>query len=141
MNDVEELERIITPLLEGLGLLLVECSIGRHRGDAKVNLVLYKPGGIGLDELTEAQKVIRPRLELDFDRDSLSVEISSPGLGRTIKTDREYEIFTGRTLRLLIGDDWTMGTLVEYDGQTLVLDTHEGTRSVAAKTIRKAKLD
>ena len=98
METDKELENIILPLLEGLGLSLVEISIGRHKGDVKINLVLYKEVGIGLDDLTKAQKVLRPRLELEFDREELSMEISSPGMSRVIKSPREYRIFIGRRI-------------------------------------------
>ena len=140
MEADEALEKMLSGLVEGMGLSLVEMSIGRHRGDVKVNLVLYKEGGISLDDLTEAQKTLRPRLELDFDRDSLSVEISSPGLSRTLKDPREYRIFTGRRIRLLSGDDWVDGTLEKTDGKTVFLETDSGTREFAMTDIRKAKL-
>ena len=84
-----DLEQIITKLAEGMGLSLVEMSVGRHRGEVKVNLVLYKAGGIGLDDLTLAQKVLRPRLELELGREDLSVEIAAPGTSRRSKDSRE----------------------------------------------------
>ena len=141
MDSSDGLKQIILPLLEGMGLSLVELSIGKHRGDTKVNLVLYKDGGISLDDLTEAQKVLRPRLELEYERDSLSVEISSPGMSRVIKDPSEYGIFRGRSIRLLIGDDWISGTLDGMDDGDVVLKQDGEVRKISPVEIRKAKLD
>ncbi len=131
----------LVDMLEGMGLSLVEASVGRHRGDVKVNLVLYRQGGISLDDLTQAQKVLRPRLELEFDRESLSVEISSPGMSRKIKDQREYEIFAGRGIRLLIGDDWINGILAGSDGNEVLITQDGKEKRIPLAEIRKAKLD
>jgi ribosome maturation factor RimP len=141
METGQDLEQIIDPLLESMGLNLVEMSIGRHRGDVTVNLVLYKKGGIGLDDLTRAQKLLRPRLELEFDRSGLSVEISSPGTSRVIKSPGEYRIFTGRKLRVLVGDDWVEGLLTASDGLTVSLDVDGTVMDIPLDQIRKARLE
>ena len=141
MESTDGLRQIITPLLDGMGLSLVELSIGKHRGDTRLNLVLYKEGGISLDDLTRAQKVLRPRLELDYDRDSLSVEISSPGVSRNIKDISEYNIFRGRGIRLLIGEEWISGTLGGMDDGDVVLNQDGEVRRISPVDIRKAKLD
>jgi len=136
-----ELENIITPLLEGLDLSLVEMSVGRHRGDVKMNLVLYKKTGIGLDDLTKAQKLVRPRLELEFDREDLSVEISSPGMSRLIKNPSEYSIFTGRKIRILLDEEWIEGTLNGSNGETISIEINNEEQKIPIERIRKAKLD
>lgn len=141
MDSENELENIISPLLEGMGLSLVEISIGRHRGDIKVNLVLYKKEGIGLDDLTKAQKTLRPRLELEFDRENLSLEISSPGLSRNIKHNREYQVFVGRSIKLLIDDEWTEGILKGFENGIILLEIENKELEIPVAGVRKAKLD
>ncbi|MCG8453153.1 MAG: ribosome assembly cofactor RimP [Spirochaetales bacterium] len=134
------IEENLAPVLDGMGLALVEASIARHRGDVKVNLILYKEGGIGIQDLTKAQKVLRPRLELAFDREHLSVEISSPGTSRTIKDPREYEIFTGRRMKFLVGDDWQEGILKGSQGDHVLFERDSEEVSLSLESIRKAKL-
>ena len=140
METEQQLEDIITPLLDGMGLSIVEISIGRHRGDMKVNLVLYKDGGISLENLTAAQKVLRPRLELEYDRENLSMEISSPGLSRVIKSPREYLIFKGRDFRLLLDEEWIEGSLQESKDDTITLKMEKEIIDIPISRIRKAKL-
>ena len=140
MESVEQLQDIIYPLLDGMGLSLVDLSISRHKGDIKVNLVLYKENGITLDDLTEAQKILRPRLELEYERENLSMEISSPGVSRTIKSPREYRIFTGRRFRLLIDEEWMEGTVKKADENSIEFETENETTQIPISGIRKAKL-
>ena len=140
METDKELENIILPLLDGLGLSLVEISIGRHKGDVKINLVLYKEEGVGLDDLTKAQKVLRPRLELEFDREDLSLEISSPGMSRVIKNPREYRIFIGRRIRILLDEEWIDGTLKGSDDENISIEIENEELDIPVKRIRKAKL-
>ena len=140
METDKELENIILPLLDGLGLSLVEISIGRHKGDVKINLVLYKEEGVGLDDLTKAQKVLRPRLELEFDREDLSMEISSPGMSRVIKNPREYRIFIGRRIRILLDEEWIDGTLKGSDDENISIEIENEELDIPVKRIRKAKL-
>jgi len=140
METEEQISSIISPLLDSMGFSIVEFSLGRHRGDIKLNLVLYKNGGISLDDLTAAQKILRPRLELEYDRENLSIEISSPGLSRLIKSPREYGIFTGRRFRLLIEEEWIEGTLKEAGDENIVFETENETAVIPINGIRKAKL-
>ncbi len=140
METEDQVKNIITPLLDGMELSLVEISIGRQRGNVKVNLVLYKEGGISLDHLTRAQKVLRPRLELEYDRENLSIEISSPGLSRVIKSPQEYSLFTGRQFRLLLDEEWVDCTLKEAGEENLKVEIEKKITEIPIRNIRKAKL-
>jgi ribosome maturation factor RimP len=140
MENEQRLEEILTPLLNGMRLSLVEASVSRHKGDVKVNLVLYKQGGISLDDLTGAQKILRPRLELEYDREGLSMEISSPGLSRVVKSPKEYRIFKGRNFRLLLEEEWIDGVLRDSDENSVSFETAGEILEIPVTRIRKAKL-
>jgi len=140
MEIDQDLAGLVSPLLHAMGLDLVEYSIGKHRGNTKLNLVLYKNGGISLDDLAEAQKILRPRLELVYDRDSLSVEISSPGLSRVIKNQMEYRIFIGRDIKLLVDEHWIGGRLMEADDAYVHIMTTQDELTIPLQRIKKARL-
>ncbi|RKX71628.1 MAG: hypothetical protein DRP60_14815 [Spirochaetes bacterium] len=140
METDEQVKNIISPLLDGMELSLVEISIGRQRGNVKVNLVLYKEGGISLDHLTRAQKVLRPRLELEYDRENLSLEISSPGISRVIKSPHEYSIFIGRQFRLLLDEEWVDCILKETGVDNIMVEIEKKITEIPIHDIKKAKL-
>ncbi len=141
-NNAGELEEILSPLIENMGLSLVEITTGRHRGAVQVHIVLHKKGGIGLDDLTAAQKVIRPRLELEFSREDLSLEVSSPGITRTFRNPREYLVFDGSRVRILLNDEWISGVLAGSDSEFVRLEDINGEiQEYPVGNIRKAKRD
>ncbi len=103
--------------------------------------MLHKTGGITLDDLERAQKVLKPRLELEYPKDTLSLEISSPGVYRKIKSNHEYSIFQGRSVKLLVEDDWIHGTIISTDDRLVKLKTRNGLKTIEFVDIRKGKLD
>ncbi|OQX29681.1 MAG: hypothetical protein B0D92_02445 [Spirochaeta sp. LUC14_002_19_P3] len=136
-----ELESAVNKLLDGMNLALVEMSLGRHHGNVQLRLVVHKTGGVSLDDLTEAQKVIRPRCELLIERNNLTLEISSPGIGRIIKHNREYGIFTGENISILTGNEWIAGKIVAADDESVVLETGDGSLKINFTDIHKARID
>lgn len=141
MIDECELERITAELIEAMGFSLVEMRVGRRRGTVNISVVLYKEGGITLDELTHAHRILRPRLELEAGANRLSLGITSPGTSRRIRDPKEYRIFTGRNIRLLVGEEWIYGRLEEYDGERLSIVIAGETRLFALDDIRGAELN
>ena len=59
MEDEEKLISILEPLSDGMGCRLVDATLGRHRGDFQIHVVLHKEGGVGLEDLERAQKTMR----------------------------------------------------------------------------------
>jgi len=140
MRANPKLEESIVEIVDRMAFALVEMSIEHRGGGLKVNLVLHKSGGINLDDLARAQEVLRPRLEIEFDREDLTVEITSPGLSRVMKHPREYEIFRGKQVRLLHEGRWIDGMLREADNWSVVIATESGELAIPIKEIKKAML-
>lgn len=66
--------------------------------------------------------------EKDFIDDAYILEVSSPGLGRPLKKERDYEKSLGkeveiRTYRMLEGKKEFRGILKEYDKNTVTIET------------------
>lgn len=134
-----ELEDLIAKLFHDV--FVVEVTIGRRRGSVHVYLVLEKREGITVDDLSSVQEILRPRLEMEFGRERLALEVSSPGLKRKIKHSREYGIFTGRNIQVLTGEEWIKGTLKAANLESITLETGHGLLDISIKEIRKGRLD
>ena len=76
---------LIKPVVQGLGMALVDVSASRHKGSVQVRTVIYKAGIVGVDDCSQVHRALLPRLELAFPGQELSVEVSSPGIERVIK--------------------------------------------------------
>jgi ribosome maturation factor RimP len=133
----------IEPVLAAMGYSLVELSIGRRKGVSHVVVVLHRPGGVGVDQCAEVTRAIRPRLELVEGLADVTLEVSSPGIERTLKDPAEYAIFRGRGVRVLPAADgeWVGGVIEAFRDGTLVLRTPEGAREFPPGAVRRARLD
>jgi ribosome maturation factor RimP len=139
----EEVRAAIDPVLAGMGFSLVELSIGRLKGSTRVNVVLYRAAGIGVQECAEVSHILFPRLQTIEGFADISLEVSSPGIERTIKSPAEYAIFGGRGVRVLAGDsiEWFGGIIERIEGDTLWLRKGREMHGFAVSAIRKARLD
>ena len=73
---------VVEPVLEGLGYSLVELTIGRLSGSTRVNVVIYRKEGVGVDDCAEVSGMLFPRLETIEALADPSLEVSSPGMER-----------------------------------------------------------
>jgi ribosome maturation factor RimP len=81
----EELRLGLETLLKGLGMVLVEFSISRHKGGTpRVALTVARQDGadVGHQDCAAVHHAVTPRLDLFFGEQDFSVEVASPGLGR-----------------------------------------------------------
>jgi ribosome maturation factor RimP len=138
-----DIRQAVEPVLAGLGFSLVELSVGRLKGSTRVAIVLYREAGVGVDECAEVSRLLFPRLETLEGLADVSLEVSSPGIERQIRSPAEYLIFKGRGLRLLAGDatEWEAGIIDGVEGDTLWLRRAGRRRGFAVAAVRKARLD
>ncbi len=136
INDLE-------PILKAMGIFLVEANAAVVKHVYNIRLVIYREEGITLNDCEEVNKVIRPRLDLLTDSRDMSLEITSPGIDRRIKGVREYAVFKGKYVKILLDDEteWISGKIEESDGETLVLLVGEDKKTFSLDSVRKGKLD
>jgi ribosome maturation factor RimP len=130
-------------VVQGMGCEIVEIRTLRGKQGAQVFIVIYQAGGVSIDLCADVLKTLRPRLQMLTDDQDVRIEISSPGLDRVIKGNREFRIFRGRGIRILsqIDNEWVSGILDDVTESGLSLKTGAEIKSFAFSDIRKAKLD
>jgi len=97
---------------------------------------------IGTDELGRLHKALLPRLELLFGAETLSVELSSPGIDRHLKEGAEFALFAGRRAACYLPEksDWVNGVILGAGENAVSLENEEGTMEIDYQNIAKAKL-
>ena len=130
-------------VVRGMGCEVVELKSLRGRNGVQVFIVICAPSGVSIDLCSEVLTTLRPRIQMLTNDPDVSIEVSSPGISRTIKSAREYGVFRGRGLRLLAegSGEWTAGIITEVTGTGLTLKSGDVFRTFAFSDIRKAKLD
>lgn len=143
-----ELEQAIEPLIAAQGFRIVELSARTVKGTFHVHLVLHGPVGTTIDDVAEAHRLVQPVIEellaeSTADGRDLNLEVSTPGIERTIKTTREFSVFRGRGIRLLrqSTQDWIGGVIASADETSVDIERGGGIERIPFDDIVKAKLD
>jgi len=83
------------------GMELVHLESHRQPGGWALRLFIDKEGGVSLDDCARVSRQLSAQLDLDNPIDHpYTLEVSSPGLDRALYTERDYEKFSGRRIRL-----------------------------------------
>ena len=124
-------------VVDSRGWELVDVEVKRDRGGHFVRLFVDKDGGIGLDELQSVSEEVSAILDAEDPIDSsYTLEVSSPGLDRPLKTEADYRRFLGRLVKLSSYEPvdgrrhWT-GRLKALEGGVITLDLESEGDAVA----------
>ena len=97
----ETLRDVAERVTSSRGFELVDVEVKRAAGGQFVRLIVDKPGGIGLDELQSVSEEVSAILDVeDPIESSYTLEVSSPGLDRPLKSEADYRRYQGRLARL-----------------------------------------
>jgi ribosome maturation factor RimP len=98
---VDAVRAVAERVTSALGYELVDVEMARVKGGHLVRLYVDKPGGIGLDDLKSVSDEVSAILDAEDPIDSsYTLEVSSPGLDRPLKTQADYARFVGRLVKL-----------------------------------------
>jgi ribosome maturation factor RimP len=98
---VEAVKAVADRVAAGRGFELVDVELKRQPGGSLVRLYVDKPGGIGLDDLQSVSEEVSAILDVeDPIASAFTLEVSSPGLDRPLKTEADYKRFVGSLVKL-----------------------------------------
>ncbi len=129
-------EKLLMPVLEEHHFELVDVEYVKEGGSWYLRAYIDKPGGITVDDCEIVNRALGDLLdEQDFIEDSYILEVSSPGLGRPLKKQRDFERSLGeeveiRTYRMMNKQKEFRGILKAYDEGTVTIETEEGQEQV-----------
>lgn len=95
------LETICRSTIESIGYELVHLEFIKEYHNWVLRVFIDHPEGIGLDDCEKVSKALSSELD---ERDPIShnyvLEVSSPGLDRPLKDDRDFERFKGHRIKV-----------------------------------------
>lgn len=129
----DRLEEFIEPLVEAEGLRLICVDVGRRGKKMVITVCLDRKGGIDVDTCAEMSEEISRHMDVeDIVEDSYNLEVTSPGLQRSLRKPREYRAFVGREVEVVLrqafeGRQKMVGRLLEADedGMTILVEEEE----------------
>jgi ribosome maturation factor RimP len=138
-------EALVRPVVEGAGLEMVEDTFRRESGRKVLRVVVDREGGIDLETISEASERISRRLDLeDFGPAHYTLEVSSPGLERPLRSARDFERHVGQKVRVrtttaVDGARTHTGPLVAADGGAVTVATEAGEHRIAMDQVSSAR--
>ena len=99
-----------------------------------------KEGGITVEDCVDVSRIFNDKLdEADFIEDSYIMEISSPGLGRPLKKEKDYARSMGkeleiRTYRAVNREKEFYGILTAYDTDSVTIEIEDGSEMTFQKS-------
>ena len=84
-------EELLIPILEKYEFELVDVEYVKEAGTWYLRAYIDKPGGIAINDCEVVSRELSDLLDQkDFIDDSYILEVSSPGLGRPLKKERDF---------------------------------------------------
>ena len=143
----QKAEALITPILDSMGFELVDVEFVKEAGEWYLRSYIDKEGGITINDCEAVSRLFSEKLdEEDFIEESYIMEVSSPGLGRPLKKEKDYKRSMGkeleiRTYKVIDREKEFYGILQAYDDSSVTIETEEGpTRTFDKKDIALIRL-
>ena len=136
----QKAEELITPIVEANGFELVDVEYVKEGGTWYLRAYIDKEGGITVDDCEIVSRAFSDRLDAeDFIDDAYIMEVSSPGLGRPLKKEKDYKRSMGkeleiRTYRAIERNREPYGILTAYDDNSVTILEEDGTERVFQKS-------
>ncbi|HIY03180.1 MAG TPA: ribosome maturation factor RimP [Candidatus Blautia faecipullorum] len=150
MSRREEYERraeaLLSPIVEQAGFELVDVEYVKEAGSWYLRGYIDKPGGITVNDCEAVSRIFSDRLdEDDFIEDSYIMEISSPGLDRPLKKEKDFARSIGkkveiRTYRPIEKQKEFSGILTAYDDNSVTVEEDGNLRAFEKKDIALIRL-
>lgn len=132
-------EKLVEPLLEKEKFELVDVEYVKEGGNWYLRVYIDKEGGITVDDCELISRSLSDLLDVeDFIPDAYILEVSSPGLGRQLKKEKDFKRSIGEEVEIKlykametvkngkkIKQKELRGFLTEYDKDTVTIENEE----------------
>lgn len=124
-------EELVMPLIEQNEFELVDVEYVKEGGNWYLRVYIDKPNGINVDDCELISRALGDLLdENDFIEEAYILEVSSPGLGRPLKKDKDFARSIGEEVEIKLyrmrdGSKDFKGILKSYDKEDIVIEAQE----------------
>ena len=124
-------EELLAPIAEENGVEIYDVAYLKEGSDWYLRAYIDKPEGVNIQDCENVSRALSDKLdEVDFIDDAYILEVSSPGLGRTLKKDKHLEKSLGEEVELRLykprdkQKEFT-GILKSFDADSVIIETEE----------------
>ena len=124
-------EELLAPIAEENGVEIYDVEYLKEGSDWYLRAYIDKPEGVNIQDCENVSRALSDKLdEVDFIDDAYILDVSSPGLGRTLKKDKHLEKSLGEEVELRLykprdkQKEFT-GILKSFDADSVIIETEE----------------
>lgn len=125
-------EELVLPIVEANHFELVDVEYVKEAGTWYLRIYIDKEGGISIDDCELVSRAFSDILDQeDYIEDAYILEVSSPGLGRPLKKDKDFQRNLGeevevRTYKPINKQKEFIGLLDAWDKESVTLQLESG---------------
>lgn len=138
---------LAAPALRDDGIELVGVEFRREPAGWVLRMYIDKPGGVGLDDCRRVSEVVGTMIEVeDAVPHAYTLEVSSPGLTRSLHSDSDFAGAVGKTVKVVTrrpvsGRQDIVGRLVDQRDGVLRIDVDGSVFEVSRDLVARARLE
>lgn len=131
---MRKVREITSSIAEDLNFELVDLEYVKENGRYFLRVYIHKDGGINLDDCQMMSESLSGILDQeDPINDTYYLEVSSPGLDRPLKTDRDLERNIGKDVEIKLYSSWEgsknySGKLIAYNDKKVIIEKENKNR-------------
>lgn len=124
-------EELIVPILDELDFELVDIEFVKEGQDYYLRAYIDKEGGITIDDCVLVSRKMNDLLdEHDYISEQYIFEVSSPGLGRPLKKDKDFNRSIGKNIEVhtfakVNGCKEFEGELISHNDNSFIIKTED----------------
>ncbi len=125
---VKRTEELVQPIIDSGGFSLWDVEYVKEGSDFYLRVYADKEGGINIDDCVQISRALEAKLDAeDFIEEAYILEVSSPGLTRKLKNDRDFERSIGKLVYIKLykaeeGAKEHTGYLKNFDKESIVIN-------------------
>ena len=143
---VDKVEELVTPIIDENDFDLVDVEYVKEGANWYLRVYADKDGGITIDDCVLISRALEVKLdEEDFIQDAYILEVSSPGLGRQLKKDKDFKRSLGekvecKLFKAINKQKEFEGILKDFTEETITLEVDETELIINRKEIAMIRL-
>ena len=140
-------EQILLPITEKIGVQIYDVEYVKEGTDWYLRAYIDKEGGVTIDDCEKVSREVSEVMDQeDFIEDAYILEVSSPGLGRTLKKDKHLEKSIGqkveiKTYKPIEKQKEFSGVLEKFDSESITISMEETEKQRNGKKMTFARGD
>lgn len=142
----DSLSEIIEPIVASEGMELVSIDYARESRGWVLRLYVDTAGGVTIDQCARLSRQLGDVLDVkDIVSHPYTLEVSSPGLNRMLKREKDFIAYRGKTITVKTAEPFEQrrnfeGTLLTYSEGAITMDVDNREVTIPLSHITKAQV-